>query len=123
MGLFSLGNLFGSLGFHNDAPAPAAAPVVDPVVTALTTNLTSATQALTDQTKAATDASNAALAAQQKADADAAAASVPVIDSESARQAGEDRQRKLQAGNVSFGIGLPSQLGAAPVGFRALSGN
>lgn len=64
---------------------------------------------------------DAALKAQQDANLIAAAANVPTIDSESARAAGDTQRRKLLSGS-SFGIGLPAQLGAPPVGFRLLSG-
>lgn len=68
-----------------------------------------------------TAALQASLAAQKDANALAAFASRPAIDSESARAAGDERRRKLLGGS-NFGIGLPDLLGAAPVGFRMLSG-
>ncbi len=68
-----------------------------------------------------TAALQASLAAQKDANALAAFASRPAIDSESARAAGDERRRKLLSGS-NFGIGLPDLLGEAPVGFRLLSG-
>jgi uncharacterized protein with LGFP repeats len=62
-----------------------------------------------------------ALKAQKDAALLAAAAAQPASDSESAVVASEGRKRKLQQGS-SFGIGLQTQLGAPPVGFRLLSG-
>lgn len=80
-----------------------------------------------DTTKA--DAANAAalatqqqaLKAQQDANTLAAAAAAPASDSESTVVASENQKRKLQQGSA-FGIGLQTQLGAPPVGFRTLSG-
>lgn len=68
-----------------------------------------------------TQALQASLQAQKDANAIAAAASVPQQDSESARSAADAQRRKLMQGS-SFGIGLPTQLGAPPVGYRMLSG-
>lgn len=100
MSWFSAGNLFGSLGFH-DTPKPAPAPAApDPAI--------AASQA-------------AALQATQDALALAQQSSTPPQDSESARAASDDQRRKLMNGS-SFGIGLATRLGAAPVGFRMLSG-
>lgn len=62
-----------------------------------------------------------ALKAQQEANALAAAAAQPASDSESAVVAAENQKRKLKQGST-FGIGLQTQLGAPPVGFRMLSG-
>lgn len=64
----------------------------------------------------------AALKAQTDANLIAQAASMPSNDSESARARADDERRRLMNGS-SFGIGLPSELGAAPVGFRLLSGS
>lgn len=77
--------------------------------------------ALTAQTASAKASADAALKAQTDANLLAAAAAVPASDSESARSASDDQRRKLMAGS-SFGIGMPTQLGAPPVGFRLLSG-
>ena len=63
----------------------------------------------------------AALKAQQDANLIAAAAARPQADSESAIVASEGRRRKLMQGSA-FGIGLPTAMGAPPVGFRLLSG-
>lgn len=110
MSFFSLGNLFGSLGFHDTiTPDPTAAAIA----------------AQTDATKAASMQASAdaakALKAQTDANLIAAAASVPAADSESARASSDDQQRKLLQGG-SFGIGLPDKFGAPPVGFRLLAG-
>lgn len=110
MSWFSLGNLFGSLGFH-DPPAANLNPAID-----------AQTAALAAQTASAKASADAALKAQTDANLIAAAAAVPQADSESARAAADDQRRKLTTGS-SFGIGLPSQLGAPPVGFRLLSGS
>lgn len=112
MSWFSLGNLFGSLGFHDTPkPAPAATPVTPPPDAA----------PFADALKASLDAQTAALDAQTQATKDAAVAALPQIDSESARVASDARRRKLTSGS-NFGIGLPSQLGAPPVGYRMLAG-
>jgi hypothetical protein len=68
-----------------------------------------------------TVALQASVQAQKDANAIAAAASVPQQDSESARAASDDQRRRLTQGS-NFGIGLQTQLGAPPVGFRMLSG-
>lgn len=83
--------------------------------------LTEQTNALKAQTLQAQQSADAALAQQKKALAVSEAALIPTIDSESARVAGEIRQRKLQS-KSPFGIGMQKKLGAAPVGFRVLSG-
>lgn len=76
---------------------------------------------LAQQTLSAKAAADNALKAQTSANLIAAAASAPAADNEGSRAAADDQKRKLLAGS-SFGIGLPSQLGAPPVGFRLLSG-
>lgn len=83
--------------------------------------LNAQTAALQDQTAIARQSADAALAQQKKALAASEAALIPTIDSESARVAGENRQRKLQS-TSPWGIGLQKKLGSAPVGFRVLSG-
>lgn len=108
MSWFSLGNLFGSLGFH-DAPDPTQAAIA------------AQTAAVTQQTASAKASADAALAAQNQANLLAASSSVPTVDSESSRSAADDQKRKLLQGS-SFGIGLPTTTGAPPVGFRLLSG-
>lgn len=70
--------------------------------------------------QAKTDAA-ASLKAQTDANLLSAAAALPQSDSESARTARDNQKRKLMSGS-SFGIGMPTQLGAPPVGFRLLSG-
>ncbi|EKS26505.1 hypothetical protein [Afipia felis] len=83
--------------------------------------------AINEQTKAVKDASatakasaDAALKAQQDANLLAQSSSVPAADSESARGAMDDELRKrLKASN---GIGLPTQFGEPPVGYRMLAG-
>ncbi|UZE47922.1 hypothetical protein ONR75_24100 [Rhodopseudomonas sp. P2A-2r] len=80
------------------------------------------TNALRQQTDIARQSADAALAQQKKALAVSEAALIPTIDSESARVAGESRQRKLQS-TSPFGIGLSRKLGTAPTGFRVLSGS
>ena len=70
---------------------------------------------------AAKTSADAALKAQTDANLIAASKAVPQADSESAAAAADDRRRKLLAGS-SYGIGMPTQLGAPPVGFRLLSG-
>jgi hypothetical protein len=82
---------------------------------------TAQTAALQQQTASAKASADAALKAQTDANLIAAAAAVPQTDSEGARASSDAQKRKLMAGS-SFGIGLPSQLGAPPVGFRMLSG-
>jgi hypothetical protein len=79
------------------------------------------TEAVKQQTAQAKAAADAALAAQQQANDLAKAAAVPAQDSESARAASIADRKKRMAGS-SFGIGLPTQLGAPPVGYRLLSG-
>lgn len=115
MSWFSLGNLFGSLGFH-DTPKPA--PTTD---NSAANAISAQTAALTSSTASAKASADAALKAQTDANLLAAAAAVPQNDSESARASADDQKRKLTQG-TSFGIGLPTQLGAPPVGFRLLSG-
>jgi hypothetical protein len=110
MSWFSLGNLFGSLGFH-DAPAS------DQNAGAIAAQ----TDAVREQTASAKASADAALAAQKQANMLAASASVPAVDSESSRAAADDQKRKLLQGS-SFGIGLPTATGAPPVGFRLLAG-
>lgn len=83
--------------------------------------LSAQTTLLATQTAQAKASADAALKAQTDANLIAAAAAVPQADSESARATADDQRRKLMAGS-SFGIGLPSQLGAPPVGFRLLAG-
>lgn len=80
------------------------------------------TVALREQTAIAQRSSDAALQAQKKALAASEASLIPTMDSESARVAGESRQRKLQS-TSPWGIGLQKKLGAAPTGFRVLSGS
>lgn len=74
-----------------------------------------------DALKVALDSQAAALAAQTAATKAADVASLPQIDSESARAASDARRKKLTAGS-NFGIGMPSLLGAPPVGYRMLAG-
>jgi hypothetical protein len=111
-------SFFSDIGnfFQNDIIDPVAnlfkpaAP--DPSVAAATV---AATQALTDATTAATQATkNAQLQAE--------AAATPPTDSESARSASDDQLRKTLAGGV-YGVGMPATTGAAPVGYRLLSGS
>jgi hypothetical protein len=83
--------------------------------------LTEQTNALKASTALAQKTADDALATQKKALAASEAALIPTIDSESARVAGETRQRKLQS-TSPWGIGMQKKLGAAPVGFRVLSG-
>lgn len=83
--------------------------------------------AINEQTRATREAAatakasaDAALKVQQDANLLAQQAAVPAADSESARGAMDAELRKrLQAQN---GIGLPTEFGAPPVGFRLLSG-
>ena len=110
------------MGFWHDLGTPSSwfggggAP--DPAVAAA---VSAQTALLATQTASAKASADAALKAQTDANLIAAAAAVPQGDSESARAAVDNQKRKLMAGS-SFGIGLPSQLGAPPVGFRLLSG-
>lgn len=87
----------------------------------LTNSINQQTELLKQQTEQAKAAAESALAAQKKANEIAAAAAMPAQDSESARAAAIADRKKRLAGS-SFGIGLPTQLGAPPVGFRLLSG-
>lgn len=93
-------------------------PQPDP---ALQASINAQTQATNEATAAAKASAAAALKAQKGANLIAASASVPLADSESVRSAADDRRRKLLNGS-SFGIGLPDTFGAAPTGFRVLSG-
>ncbi|MFA6267644.1 MAG: hypothetical protein WC670_18250 [Pseudolabrys sp.] len=79
------------------------------------------TTALREQTAIARQSADAALAEQKRALAVSEAALIPTIDSESARVAGENRQRKLTT-NSPWGIGAQKKLGTPPVGFRVLMG-
>lgn len=83
-------------------------------------DLSGVTAALTAQTAATTEASNRALQLQKDALAASTAAATPVQDSESARQAGEDKMRKLLAQNGPTTGN--TTLGSAPVGYRMLTG-
>ncbi|NUU41385.1 hypothetical protein [Tardiphaga robiniae] len=83
--------------------------------------LTEQTNALKASNAIAQKAADDALASQKAAIAKSEAALLSPLDSESARVAGENRQRKLQS-TSPFGIGLSKKLGAAPTGFRVLSG-
>lgn len=89
---------------------------------ALAASITAQTDALTASTAAATAASAAALTAQQNAQRQAEAAATPLSDSESARSAQDDQLRKTLAGGI-YGVGMPATTGAAPVGYRLLSGS
>lgn len=80
------------------------------------------TDALNRQTALAQQSADAALAAQKQATAQATAASMPAIDSESARRAGQDRMRRLLLGSTGVDTGT-SSLGAPPLGFRTLMGS
>ena len=116
----------------NDAAAAAAAAQQQQAATsaaaaaqqaqATQNALTEQTNALRDQTSIARQSADAALTQQKKALAVSEAALIPTIDSESARVAGESRQRKLTS-TSPFGIGLQRKLGSAPTGFRVLSGS
>ena len=109
----------------NDAAAASAAQQQRDAAAAAAvtqTALTEQTNALRDQTAIARQSADDALAQQKKALAVSEAALIPTIDSESARVAGENRQRKLTS-TSPFGIGLQKKLGAAPTGFRVLSGS
>lgn len=83
-----------------------------------------AINAQTDATKTATALAKQqaadALKAQKDANLLAQASSMPTVDSESARGASDDELRKRLADQG--GVGLPTQFGAAPVGYRLLSG-
>lgn len=93
-------------------------PKVDPGLQAAIDAQTRATNEASASAKASADA---ALKAQKDANLISAAASVPLADSESVRSAEDERKRKLLSGS-SFGIGLPNTFGAAPTGFRVLTG-
>lgn len=85
-------------------------------------DLSGVTAALNAQTAATTDASNRALQLQKDELAASTAAATPVQDSESARQAGEDRMRKLMATTAPPMTGTAA-LGGPPIGYRILTGN
>lgn len=89
--------------------------------TSQTDAINAQTTALQNQTASAKAAADAALKAQTDANTLAAAAAVPQADSESARSSSDNQKKKLMQGS-SYGIGLPTQLGAPPVGYRLLSG-
>lgn len=88
---------------------------------AIRQSLDEQTNALRQQTAIAQAASDNALRAQKAALLQSEAALMPNIDSESARSAQDTRKRKLQT-TSPWGIGLQNKLGAAPTGFRVLSG-
>lgn len=100
-----------------------------PDLSGITNSLNQQAAAVTQQAaesaaaaKAQAEASARALELQKTAMANASAAATPVIDSESARSAGEERMRKLLAangGNAGTGIALT---GMPPVGYRMLTG-
>lgn len=102
--------------------------VVDPVanffhgpdLTPVYNSLAEQQKVLQQSIQQQTDATNKALALQQQSEAAAAAATMPAQDSESARVAAEDRQKKLIAGS-GFTPGI-TNLGAPPVGYRMLTG-
>ncbi len=102
-----------------DLPTAPAAPPDNSA--AIQKSLTEQTNALKAQTDNAQKATDAALAAQKAALLKSDAALIPNIDSESARTAQDTRKRKLQS-TSPWGIGLQNKLGAAPTGFRILSG-
>lgn len=84
--------------------------------------LATQTDILRQQADVSSKAAADALAAQQTALKQAQAAAVPLIDSESARRASEDRMRKLQSLDA-FGVKADAQFtGAPPVGYRMLTG-
>lgn len=101
----------------NDSAAAAAASQAAATQQALNEQTT----ALREQTAIARQSADASLAAQKKALQVSEAALLPNTDSESAVVAGENRQRRLKSSSP-WGIGLQKKLGAAPVGFRVLSG-
>lgn len=103
------------LGFDLPPKAPADNSA------AVKASLDEQTNALKQQTAIAQRASDDALATQKAALLQSEAALMPNIDSESARAAQDTRKRKLQASSP-WGIGLQTKLGAAPTGFRVLSG-
>jgi hypothetical protein len=114
------------MGFFHDLFTPSTwaadlglAPKPDPT---LTNAITAQTAALTASTQAATAATAAATQAEQQAQLQAEAAATPPTDNESSRTAADDQLRKTLAGGV-YGIGMPINTGAAPVGYRLLSGS
>jgi hypothetical protein len=80
------------------------------------------TNAIAAQTAALTASTAAATEATKQAQAQAEAAATPPTDSESSRTKADDQLRKTLAGGV-YGVGMPQTLGAAPVGYRLLSGS
>lgn len=111
------------LGFDTPDPKLVQAQQQQAAATAAATQqaLNEQTNALRAQTAIAQKSADDALAAQKAAVARSEAALIPLTDSESARKAGENRQRKLQISSP-FGVGLKKNLGAADVGFRVLTG-
>lgn len=114
------------MSFWHDLTTPSTwlpdlglAPKADPSLTAA---ITAQTAALTSTSQAAIAATEAATQAQQNAQLQAEAAATPPSDSESSRVADDDQLRKTLAGGV-YGVGMPATTGAAPVGFRLLSGS
>lgn len=110
------------MGFFHDLFTPSSwfgSSTPDPT---LTNAIAAQTQALTASTTAATAATAAATKAQQDAQLQAEAAATPPTDSESSRTAQDDQLRKTLAGGI-YGVGMPQTLGAAPVGYRLLSGS
>lgn len=106
------------MGFFHDLFTPSTwagdlglAPKPDPTLT----------NAITAQTAALTQATTEATQATQAAQLQAEAAATPPTDSESSREAGDDQLRKTLAGGI-YGVGMPQTTGAAPVGYRLLSG-
>lgn len=96
--------------------------VFDPISSMFGGNNSTLTSAIAAQTQALTAATTAATTATQQAQAEAEAAATPPTDSESSRQASDDQLRKSLAGGV-YGVGMPATTGAAPVGYRLLSGS
>ncbi|KQW22140.1 hypothetical protein ASC80_01715 [Afipia sp. Root123D2] len=89
---------------------------------AIQQSLDQQTAALKKSNAIAQAAADTALTAQKAAIAKSEAALMPAIDSESVRSSQDNQRRKLQAASP-FGIGLQKKLGAAPTGFRVLSGS
>lgn len=77
--------------------------------------------AVTAQLTAQNDIASRSLDLQKTAIANAAATAVPAADSESARLAGEARMRRLIAASGGASSGK-NYLGAAPTGYRMLTG-
>lgn len=111
------------MGFFDSISSFLTHDIFDPVASIFKTPAPdpTVTNAIAAQTAALTQATQDAATATKNAQLQAEAAATPPTDSESSRSASDDQLRKTLAGGV-YGIGMPATTGAAPVGYRLLSG-